>query len=185
MKIFETERILVRNFKLDDWKDLQEYISKEEVMKFERSWDCTDTACQKRVEDFSMGDVFLATELKSIGKLIGHVYFNQAAPYDFNTWMLGYIFNNSYYGKGYATEACKGILEYAFRELRVHRIFAKCCPLNAPSWRLLERLNMRREGHSIKCVTFKKTADGEPIWWDEYSYAILENEWLGFKCEID
>lgn len=47
----------------------------------------------------------------------------------------------------------------------------------------MERLGMRREGHCLKCVTFKKTADGTPEWWDEVQYAILAEEWIKFECE--
>jgi [ribosomal protein S5]-alanine N-acetyltransferase len=183
MKVIETERLLVRNFTKNDWKNLQEYISKDEVMKFERNWDFSDNACQMAVEEFSKGDVFWVVELKTSGKMIGHVYFNQSQPFDFSVWSLGYIFNPDYSGKGYATESCRAVMEYGFKVLHIHRVIAKCSPDNLQSWRLLERLKMRREGHSLKCVTFKKTAEGEPIWWDEYLYAILAEEWLGFECQ--
>ena len=36
---------------------------------------------------------------------------------------------------------------------------------------------MRREGFSPKCVTFRQTAEGQPIWWDELTYAVLDEEW--------
>ena len=181
MNVIGTERLLVRNFIPDDWKDLQEYISRNEVMNFERLWNSSNEGCRKTAEQFSKGDIFWAVEMKKTGKMIGHVYFNQIQPQNFKTWMLGYIFNNDYYGNGYATEACKGLLEYGFRQLFVLRVVAKCSPDNVPSWRLLERLDMRREGHSIKCVTFKETIDGQPIWWDEYLYAILRDEWPTIK----
>ncbi|MFF2907979.1 GNAT family N-acetyltransferase [Paenibacillus sp. NPDC057934] len=74
--------------------------------------------------------------------------------------MIGYIFNPEFYGKGYATEACQAVLNYAFAELGAHRILALCNPDNAPSWRLLERLSMRREGHFKKEAFFKKTKVG-------------------------
>jgi RimJ/RimL family protein N-acetyltransferase len=43
---------------------------------------------------------------------------------------------------------------------------------NAPSWALLERVGMRREGHFIENVWFKGG------WADEYLYAVLKDEWL-------
>jgi len=184
MTIIETERLMVRNFKPEDWMDLREYISKERVMIFECSWDSSEESLRKKAVEFSSGNSFWAVELKSTGKMIGHVYFNQVQPIESRTWILGYIFNNDYYGNGYATEACKGLLEYGFGNLCIHRVVAKCSPENEPSWKLLERLKMRREGHSIKCVTFKKIASGDPIWWDEYSYAILAEEWPGYDSMI-
>lgn len=184
MKIIETERLLVRNFKIEDWCDLQEYISQEEVLKFESEWDITDEGCKDAVKYFSKGDTFWAVELKQSGKMIGHVYFKQAEPNEFMTWDLGYIFNPAYYGNGYATEACKGIVQCGFDNLDVHRVSAKCNPDNVSSWKLLERLSMRREGHCVKSVTFKKTVDGQPIWWDEYEYAILSDEWCDYEYKF-
>ena len=51
-----------------------------------------------------------------------------------------------------------------------------CNPVNTTSWRLLERLGMRREGHLIQNIYFKKDENGEPIWSDTFEYAILKNE---------
>ncbi|URJ44501.1 GNAT family protein [Paenibacillus polymyxa] len=75
----------------------------------------------------------------------------------------GYIFNPRYYGNGYATEASRRVLQYGFEELKAHRIIAMCNPENASSWRLLERLLMRKEG--------------QPIWHNAYQHAILADEW--------
>lgn len=53
-----------------------------------------------------------------------------------------------------------------------------CNPENTASWRLLERISMRREGYLKKSVFFKKTIDGKPIWQDTYQYAILAEEFF-------
>jgi RimJ/RimL family protein N-acetyltransferase len=177
MKILETERLLVRNFKAEDWQDLQEYVKQKEIFKFEPEWDISEEGCKNACIYFSKENVFLAVELKATGKMIGHIYFNRAEPEEFKNWELGYIFSILYQGKGYATEACRRLIHYAFEELGAHRVSAKCSPDNTASWKLLERLQMRKEGHSLRCVTFKKTPQGEPIWWDEYLYAILAEEW--------
>lgn len=179
----ETDRLYVRSFYPEDWKDLQQYISDEEVMRFEAPWDCSEESLRKAVKDFSKGDMFWAVELKSTGKMIGHIYFGIEGPDSFKTRMIGFIFNRNYQGKGYATEGCKALLDYAFRSLGIHRVVGLCSPENKPSWALLERLKMRREGHSLKAVTFRTTEKGEPIWWDEYRYPILDEEWLFFNRE--
>ncbi|MBP7175106.1 MAG: GNAT family N-acetyltransferase [Thermoclostridium sp.] len=173
----ETERLFVRSFKPEDWRDLQEYISREEVMRFESPWDRSDEGMHKAAEDFSKGDDFWAVELKSTGKMIGHLYFGRTGPESFRTRMIGYIFNNCFHGNGYATEACRALLSYAFNNSGVHRVVGLCSPENKPSWKVMERLNMRREGHSLKAVTFRTNEAGQPIWWDEYRYAILAEEW--------
>ncbi|MDF2672325.1 MAG: family acetyltransferase [Clostridiales bacterium] len=111
--------------------------------------------------------------------MIGHVYFAQSEPPQFRTWEIGYVFNPKFYGNGYATEACKRILQYGFQNEKAHRIVAEANVKNQASWKLLERLSMRREAHMFQNVFFKKTSDGKPIWNDSYGYAILSTEYKG------
>ena len=116
--------------------------------------------------------------------MIGQVYFHQIEPTKFLTWELGYIFNPKFYGNGYATESCKAVLQFAFDGLGTHRVIAKCNPDNVRSWQLMERLGMRREGLGLKSVTHTKTGEADPVWWDEYQYAILAEEWSRFNCKV-
>lgn len=67
-------------------------------------------------------------------------------------------------------------MKYGFEELGVHRVIALCNPENESSWKLLERISMRREGIFRKEVFFKTTINGQPIWQDTYQYAILKEE---------
>jgi RimJ/RimL family protein N-acetyltransferase len=177
--IIETERLYVRNIRPEDWKDMQEYLSREEVMRFESPWDTSDEGMRVAAKNLAVGSTFWAAELKTTGKMIGHIYFGREMPEKFLTWMLGYIFNDEFHGNGYATEACRGLMDHAFKNMGAHRIIGKCCPENIPSWKLMERLKMRREGHSLSCAAIRDTADGSPIWWDEYLYAMLADEWPG------
>jgi RimJ/RimL family protein N-acetyltransferase len=50
-------------------------------------------------------------------------------------------------------------------------VIATCQPENAPSWRVMEKLGMQREGHLRKCISRDETT-----WRDEYFYALLEDE---------
>jgi ribosomal-protein-alanine N-acetyltransferase len=63
------------------------------------------------------------------------------------------------------------LLEFGFAELGLHRVFATARPPNVASWRVLERIGMRREGHLVRHRWMKGT------WHDSYLYAILEDEW--------
>ncbi|WP_081756682.1 GNAT family N-acetyltransferase [Gorillibacterium massiliense] len=174
--IMETERLIVRQFDPSDWIDLYEYLSQENVLKYEPGSVSNEEDCKRMATERSQGNHFWAVCLKETNKLIGHVYFEQKEPKEFLTWEIGYIFNPAYYGKGYATEACQKLLKIGFEELGAHRVMALCNPENAPSWRLLERLLMRREGFFKKEVYFNKTESGQPIWQDTYQYAILKEE---------
>jgi len=173
----ETERLILRRFSSEDWKDLHEYLSKEEVVKYEPYGIFTEEECKKEAEYRSQQQCFWAVCLKENNKLIGNVYFAQQHPEEILTWTIGYVFNPVFQGRGYATEASREILRYGFEQLNARRIVAMCNPKNSASWKLLERLNMRREGHLIKNIFFKYDDKGQPIWNDTYEYAILAEEW--------
>ena len=70
------------------------------------------------------------------------------------------------------------LLEDIFRNKNARRVIAMCNPLNEPSWKLLERLRLRREGHLIKNIYFKRDKADNPIWIDTYEYAIISDEWF-------
>jgi len=178
MNTFETQRLILRRFLPDDWIDLYEYLSQETVVKYEPYGIFTEEQCKQEAVNRAQNGAFWAVCLKENNKLIGNVYFEQQEPKDFLTWEIGYVFNSFYQGKGYATEACKRIVEYGFNELAARRIIAMCNPENTASWSLLERLNMRREGHFIQKAFFKFDAQEKPIWHDAYEYAILADEWI-------
>lgn len=174
----ETDRLIIRRFSCDDWEDLYEYLSQESVVKYEPYDACSEEESKEAAIRRSKDDAFFAVCLKENNKLIGNVYFEQQEPKDFLTWEIGYVFNPKYYGKGYATEACRRILKYGFEQLGAHRIIGMCNPENTPSWKLMERLSMRREGFFKKPAFFKKTEEGKPIWHDAYQYSILDEEFL-------
>ena len=168
----KTERLLLRRFAPDDWRDLFEYLSQEEVVKFEPYDVFTEEASRQEAERRSNDDAFWAVCLD--GKVIGNVYL---AKHDFDTWELGYVFNKDFQGKGYATEAARSLIDSIISKQGVRRVVAMCNPLNTGSWKLLERLGFRREGHLVRNIYFKKDASGNPIWADTYEYAILAEEW--------
>lgn len=173
-----TERLILRNFSKNDWKDLYEYLSVPSVAEYEPYDIFNEEECKKEAAKRSEKDNFIAVCLKDSGKLIGNIYFIQSEPKELMAWEIGYVFNPRFYGNGYATEACFAVLDYGFRNLGVLRTVAMCNPLNVRSWRLLERLNMRREGHLKKNIFFKRDSQGSPLWNDTYEYAILCEEWF-------
>lgn len=178
MCTLETERLIIRRFCRDDWEGLYEYLSQESVVKYEPYDVFSKDECMAEAVNRSRNNAFWAVCLKENNKLIGNVYFEQQEPMKFLTWEIGYVFNPAYYGKGYATESCERILKYGFEELSAHRIIGRCNPENTSSWKLMERLSMRREGYFKKPAFFIKSPDGEPAWHDAYEYAILDEEYF-------
>ncbi len=172
--MIETQRLIVRRFTSEDWKDLHEYLSDPKVVFYEPYEVFTENECKTEAIRRSNDDTFWAVCLKENKKLIGNIYLSMQ---EFDTWELGYVFNFSYQGKGYAIESARAVVDYAIKQCAVRRITAKCNPDNEKSWRLLERLNMRREGHLKQNVYFKTDGNNHPIWQDTYEYALLSSEW--------
>jgi RimJ/RimL family protein N-acetyltransferase len=112
-----------------------------------------------------------AIESKEMGDLIGDcaLRVDEHEPYRAE---IGFTLAREHQGKGFASEAVSVLLDYAFGTLGLHRVVAIADCRNAPSVALLERVGMRREGHFLENVWFKRG------WADEYLYAVLKDEWL-------
>lgn len=76
-----------------------------------------------------------------------------------------------YWGQGLATEAGRAVIEWIFMTLAMHRIWAVCNPENTGSWRVMEKLGMRREGH------LRRVERVGTMWRDHYLYALTQEEW--------
>lgn len=95
-----------------------------------------------------------------------------AVPDDVVEADLGWAFDPVVQGRGLATEAVLELLAIAFDGLGARRVTADCFVVNEPSWRLMERIGMRREGHMVG-DSLHRSGD----WLDWYSYALLRSEW--------
>ena len=167
----ETERLIIRNYELKDKDDLCEYMLQRVNSEFERYPDFTAEKADSEIKYRMESDEFYAVELKDSKKVIGNIYLGKR---DFNSRELGYVLNENYHRQGYIPEGCKAVIEYMFKA-GVHRIYAECAPQNTPSWKVMEEVGMEREAHFRKNVSFHNDANGEPIYWDTYVYAILNN----------
>jgi len=85
---------------------------------------------------------------------------------------LGWALRPEATGYGYATEAVEGLLHICFDELGLRRVTASCFAANTASSRLMERVGMRREAHTVADALHPS---GQ--WMDGYSYALLADEW--------
>lgn len=84
---------------------------------------------------------------------------------------LGWVLDPAHTGQGYATEAVRALLTYCFDELRVRRVVATCFLANDTSWRLMERVGMRREAHAVADALHRSGR-----WLDTVTYAVLADE---------
>ncbi|KRG12879.1 GNAT family N-acetyltransferase [Lederbergia galactosidilytica] len=165
-----TDRLIIRKFTNDDWQSVYSYTSDHDVMKYmpegvlseENAKEFVEKNIGENAENFP---VVLHKEDILIGHIVFHQYFGS------HTYEIGWVFNPIYHNKGYASEAAYSVLKYGFETMNLHRIIATCQPENIPSWRVMEKIGMRKEGYFKKCIP-----QGNE-WWDEYYYAILQEEW--------
>lgn len=87
---------------------------------------------------------------------------------------LGWVLDPEYAGHGYATEAVREVLRLCFKDLGLRRVTAICFAGNEASWRLMERVGMRREFYTVRDSLHRS---GE--WLDGAGYALLADEWTG------
>lgn len=178
---WETERLTIRRFELQDAETFAAYRSDPAVARYQ-GWDAP-YPLEKAIEFIQgmqqwkpelLGEwLQLAIIRKDSGKLIGDCAFYILR--DGKQAEIGMTLERDAQGYGYGREATFRLLAYLFDDLGMHRVKANCDPRNVPSWRVLERVGMRREAHMIQSTWLK----GE--WTDDYWYAILTEEWQEIK----
>lgn len=84
---------------------------------------------------------------------------------------VGYVLSRHHWGKGFATEALRSIVEWALRQRSIYRVWALCDVDNLASARVLEKVGMRREGVLRRQIVHPNLSD-EPR--DCYCYAVVK-----------
>ena len=173
----ESERLVLRRFEDRDLAPLLAYRNDPEVARYQ-GWESVSEREARgmirqleREQPGTPAEWFqFAVALKSADVLIGDCALKVERG-DARQAEVGYTLSRAYQGKGYASEAVSRLLDYAFGEMGLHRVVAITDQRNEPSYRLLERLGLRREGSFVRNAWFK----GE--WTSEYLYAVLGEEW--------
>jgi RimJ/RimL family protein N-acetyltransferase len=175
-----TERLLLREIEADDWPAVLAYQSDPRYLRY-YAWTGRD---EPSVRAFVAGLAALKHEQprrkfqlavtlpEEAGRLIGNcgLRVDDAGSGQGN---IGYELDPRYWGRGFATEAARAMVALGFEQLGLHRIWSWCVADNTASWRVMEKLGMRREGHLREREFYKGR------WWDQYLYAILDREWRG------
>ena len=168
----ETNRLLVRDFLMDDASDLYEILGDEETMKnCEPAYDFEKT--KKFLAEFCIGrNGAVAAVHKESGKMIGYILFNE---FEKGTYEMGWFFNRNYWQQGYAYEACNAVIDYAFNCLNAHKIFAETIdPVKSVA--LMKKLGMQLEE-----IQRSQTKDHNGNWADLYFYDLSDEEWRKTK----
>jgi RimJ/RimL family protein N-acetyltransferase len=173
----ETERLLLRPYRLDDFEAFHDLHGRDDVARY-LPWETRDTtASSKALERHQKlrleeddDHLTLAAYDKETGRLVGEfVLFLRSRKH--RGGEVGYALHPDFWARGLATEGARAMLEIAFDTLQLHRVIARIDARNAGSAAVLERLGMRREALLVKNEWFK----GE--WASEADYAILDEEW--------
>jgi RimJ/RimL family protein N-acetyltransferase len=145
-----TDRLVLRPFRDDDLDAYAEICADPEVMRYLGDGKPLSRAEAWRQMAFIVGHWQLkgfglwAVEEKASGALIGRA--GLLHPEGWPGFELGWTLGRQWWGKGYATEAARMALRYAFEELDRDHVISLIRPENHPSIRVAERLGERLEG---------------------------------------
>ncbi|HEY9640176.1 MAG TPA: GNAT family protein [Coleofasciculaceae cyanobacterium] len=170
----------LRLLQLADAQQLAEYYRKNEL--FHRPWSplmpagfTTAHVQQQRLqsylhrharhEEYRFGIFTHPTPV-----LIGIITLSAVERQPFQNGRLGYSIDEHYQNRGILTEYLKQVMEYAFKELDLHRLEANIMPRNGASRRVLEKCGFRKIGYSPKYLKIQNQ------WEDHEMYMALAEE---------
>jgi RimJ/RimL family protein N-acetyltransferase len=174
---FATERLSLRPAVAADMPAIFDYRRQDSVAHWMTSQPADEAEFAGQIAEKLDGTVVIEHE----GVLVGDLYLAIGDPWSQievrqqaarTQAEIGWCLAPGHTGRGYATESVKELLRIAFEELGLRRVFAQCFADNEASWRLMERLGMRREQHTKKDSLHR---NGE--WLDGMMYALLAEEW--------
>lgn len=178
----ETDRLILRRFTRADADQLFALNDDPQVMRYINGGLPASLEEIERVDlphflgqyETLSGWGFWAAIERSTGAFLGwfHLRPDKGAPSDEPD--LGYRLHRSAWGKGYATEGSRALIDKAFRELGARRVVANAMLVNEASWRVMEKSGMRRV--RIFYGEWPVAIDGDEH--GDVEYAITREEWL-------
>ena len=146
----ETERLILRDYNLNDFRTCHAYARDPAVCEY-CSWgpntvEVTQNFIEMQVREAAEEprlNFGLAIVEKSTGLHFGGVGLRRSSLQDQEA-DLGYVLAKSFWGQGFATEACQKILEFAFLEKGFRKITALVLPDNLASINVIEKMGMRK-----------------------------------------
>jgi len=170
--MLKTERLIIRPIEKLDYEDICEYGSDEETGQYMLHWPKSSEQVEKFIDNCINKMILdaltwheyvmqLKDELKVIGNITLEIRESVAE--------IGWISNRKYWNNGYMSESVSAIIEHAFSDLGVKRIFATCNEKNVASYKVMEKCNM------VKIKTendHKSYRHGEPVTFNRLIYCI-------------
>jgi len=176
--LLTTERLLLREFTENDWHTVFAYQSDPRYLRYSPWTHRLREDVERLVQEFigwqhaqPRCKYQLAIVLQTTHVLIGTCGIRMATVHAQEA-ELGYELHPEYWGHGYATEATRTMLAFAFQTLRLQRVWAQCLAENTASVRVLERLGMRQELCPQQQHTWMQHRR-----WDHVVYTIDRAKW--------
>jgi ribosomal-protein-alanine N-acetyltransferase len=173
----ETERLILRPYRLEDAAELQRLIGERDVVStmtnvphpYEDGM--AEEWINGRKESFEKGKtVDFAITHRQEGYLIGGISLNDI-DHQSERAEIGYWLGKPYWRQGYGTEAARAIVKYGFETLGLNRISGRHFVRNPASGRVLKKIGMKHEGHQRQA--FKKWGQFE----DWELYGIVKSDY--------
>jgi RimJ/RimL family protein N-acetyltransferase len=178
-----TERLHLRAFRKSDLADLPSIDADPDVTYFRGISPLTPEESEKwltkqRRSTSSKGRrwLFCCIRRKEDNAFLGMTLL-RVINANWREWEVGYALPKVHWGKGYASEAVRGTLTFAYGPLNAHRILANTYVENHPSRKLLERMGFRQEAYQLESYF----EHGE--WQDNVQYALLAREFEVLESE--
>lgn len=153
--LLETERLFIRDLALEDAEALFSIYQNEDVMRFQggvpSSLVAEREAIKSHIEKYYKKNGFglWAVVLKETNTVIGRTGLLLSEIEGKRRTEISYLIGREYWGQGLAKEASSAVINYAFENLKIEKIFACIEPLNISSLRVAEKLQMSNIGESL------------------------------------
>lgn len=175
----ESARLILRNYQPQDWERVHIYGSQPEFSQFE-IWGPNTVEDSKKFVNDMVGQAAeqnrykfdFAICLKESGLLIGGAGVRRQTQ-ESSVADMGWAINPEFQKRGFATEAARTLLQFGFSRFNLAVMFATCDVRNTPSYRVMEKLGMKRVGF----MKGDKEVKGRVR--DSYRYEILPSEFGG------
>ena len=178
--IIETERLILRDFCIDDFDDYYRLKTDEETMYYMQDIKCDSIEDAREelndvLEDMNSKErkfYFLHMELKESHEQVGSIGYTVVDNTPVGKIVhMGYFTYPRFWGNGYTTEALKKVIEYAFTENNVYRITTGCLAENIGSERVMQKCGMIKEAEHVDY----EWHDGKMK--TRLEYRLLKSEW--------
>ena len=145
--VVETEQLFFRKLTMDDLQVLHSILSDEEVMKYyPKAFDMNKTKSwiEWNIDNYrKYGFGLWAVILKENNQLIGDCGITMQNIHNNLVPEIGYHIDKRFWNKGYATQAAKACLQYAFDVLQLDEVYCYQKYTNLPSRRVAEKMGMK------------------------------------------